>query len=108
MEDIENPKEKETLPKYEDISRGWHCCFGPISNMACGWPQGTCTGLITLISVVCFIGGMLGVLIYGIISNNTDIVLSSLGIFSSGFSFAFGHYIGKSAATTSTKTPVTT
>lgn len=100
----EEPLLRDEQPNY-NISQGWHCCFGPIANMACGWPQGSCTAIITIIAVVGFIGGMLGVLIYGIIVSNMNIVLATLGIFSSGFSFAFGHYIGKSAATTTTRTP---
>lgn len=99
--------EHEITPVYHDMSSGWHCCFGPVSNMACGWPQGSCTALLTILSVVMFIGGMIGVLVYGIVANNVNVILAVLAVFTNGFSFAFGHYIGKSAATTASRVPTT-
>jgi hypothetical protein len=92
---------QDTAPIYQDISQGWHCCFGPIANMACGWPQGSCTALLTVVSVFVFIGGMIVVLAYGIWSNNVNVVLAVLAVLTNGFSFTFGHYLGKSAASTS-------
>lgn len=98
---------EDVEPVYHDISRGWHCCFGPITNMACGWPQGSCTALLTVVSVIMFICGMIGVLIYGIVAGNVNVVLAVLAVFTNGFSFAFGHYSGKSAASAANKVPTT-
>lgn len=101
-------RSEDVTPIYQDISTGWHCCFGPIANMACGWPQGSCTALLTVIAVVVFIGGMIGVLGYGIYTNNVNVILATLAVFTNGFSFSFGHYLGKSAATSSSRVPTTT
>lgn len=88
----------DVVPIYHDMSQGWHCCFGPIANMACGWPQGTCTAILTIIAVCAFLGGIIVVLAYGIWTNNVNVVLAVLAVLTNGFSFAFGHYLGKSAA----------
>jgi len=77
------------------------CCFGPIANMPFGWPKGSCTALMTYTAIVCFLGGLVGVLVYAITSNNVNIVLSVMGINASGFSFAFGHYVGNRSASKS-------
>lgn len=106
-EDIQNLRSEHVEPIYHDMSNGWRCCFGPIANMACGWPQGSCTALLTIISVIMFIGGIIGVLIYGIVAKNVDVILATLAVCTNGFSFVFGHYLGKSASTSSTRVPTT-
>jgi hypothetical protein len=104
---VDHPTEADEAPIFHDMSSGWHTCFGPISNMACGWPSGTCTAVITIISIIGFLGGMLAVLIYAIVAGNVNVLLAIISLFSSGFSFVFGHYVGKSAAL-STVNPTTT
>ena len=70
------------------------CCFGPIANMPCGWPKGSCTALMTYTSILVFLGGLIGVMVFGFYTMNVNIILSVMGINASGFSFAFGHYVG--------------
>lgn len=85
-------------PIYHDFSM---CCFGPIANMPFGWPKGSCTALMTFIAMIIFLMGLLGVLAFGFVNNNSNIVLATMGVFSSGFSFVFGHYAGKRTLTKS-------
>lgn len=77
------------------------CCFGPIANMPFGWPKGSCSALMTYTAIICFLGGLIGVLVFGIITQNVNIILAIMGVNASGFSFAFGHYVGARGASKS-------